>query len=110
MKRFSAATLTVLLLWALVPAVGEFLENAVHLVREGHTAHAAPDGDHHDPTGPEHRCTGAVHLCSCCVSLSCLPNHVAANNSVQDGGELLAIVSAHVSGLSGRAVYHPPRV
>ena len=110
MKRFATAGLTVLLVWALVPAVGEFFENAAHFLREGHTAHAAPDGDHHDPAGPEHRCTSAFHLCSCCVSLSCLPTYTATNTSVQSSGELFALVSAPVSGLSGHGIYRPPRV
>jgi hypothetical protein len=110
MKRFAATGLTVFLLWALVPAVGELFENALHFVREGHAAHAAPDGDHHDPTGPEHGCTAAAHLCSCCVSLSCLPTHSATVTSLQSSGELLAFAPVHVSAVSGHGVYHPPRV
>jgi hypothetical protein len=55
---------------ALVPGAVEILESAVHLVREGHLAHAAPDGDHHDPGGPEHGCTPISHLCGCHASLS----------------------------------------
>ncbi len=110
MKRFATAALAALLLWALVPAVGEFFENALHFVQEGHAAHAVPDGDRHDPTGPEHGCTGVVHLCSCCVSLSYLPTPLTAVTRVPDTGELLAVVPALVPSVSGRGVYHPPRV
>ena len=110
MKRLVAAALTVLVLWALVPAVGEFFENAVHLLTEGHTAHAAPDGDHHDPIGPEHGCTGTTHLCSCCVSISCLPAHAVMNGSAATSGDLLLIVSSHFASHFDHDVFRPPRV
>jgi len=109
MKRLSAAALAVLLLWALAPAVGEFVENAAHLLLEGHLAHAAPDGDHHDPAGAEHGCSGAVHLCSCCVSLGCLPSRVPAHVAARGSEVLPATVATHVSGQFRPGVYHPPR-
>ena len=77
MKRITNGCLALILLWTLVPGVGEFTENVVHLVAQGHTAHAAPDGDTHAPDGREHGCSGTLHLCSCCVSLSCLPGQLA---------------------------------
>jgi len=110
MKRLAAVGLSVLLVWGLAPGVGEFLENALHFVQEGHLAHATPDGDHHDPTGPEHGCTGAAHLCSCCVSLSFMPTHTAATIDPEQGsGELMALDSTRLPALSIGGIYHPPR-
>jgi len=108
-KRFVAAGLTVLLFWALVPALGEFFENTLHLAQEGHSAHASPDGDQHMPLDAEHGCTGAVHLCSCCLSLSFLTTQLATDAPVQIPGELEAIVSTHLPALAIGGVYHPPR-
>ena len=54
MKRILNGCLTLILLWALVPGAGEFTENFAHVVAQGHTAHAEPDGDTHAPNGPEH--------------------------------------------------------
>ena len=44
MRRAAAWAITVVLLWTLVPGLGEVLETAVHFAQEGHSAHAAPDG------------------------------------------------------------------
>jgi hypothetical protein len=52
------------LLFAMTPASGEILENAVHLVLAGHAAHALPD-DGHQPDEPEHGCSGPFHICAC---------------------------------------------
>jgi hypothetical protein len=109
MKRFAAATLAAIVLWALIPAVGEFFENALHLAVEGHSAHAAPDGDHHEPIGSEHGCTGAVHLCSCCASLSFLTVHSAATAPTRGTGDLVANVLPHLPAFSVGNIYHPPR-
>lgn len=109
MKRLAVAGLTMLLLWALVPALGELVENALHLALEGHAAHSAPDGDHHDPVGSEHGCSGAVHLCSCCVSLSFLTTHSAQTAPVHGSEELTVTVVAQLPAFSVGGVYHPPR-
>ncbi|MEM7351145.1 MAG: hypothetical protein AAF657_10090 [Acidobacteriota bacterium] len=57
---------------ALVPGAVEILENAAHLVTEGHLAHAEAAGDQHDPAGPEHGCTPVFHFCGCHASLAFL--------------------------------------
>ena len=46
-------------------AVGEGLEEAVHELTAGHSAHdeAHPEGL---STDPDHDCFGLVHVCSCC--------------------------------------------
>lgn len=44
----------------------EIAENVVHLVTEGHLAHAVDD-EEHDATG-EHGCTGIFHACLCHAS------------------------------------------
>lgn len=58
------------LLLVLFPGAGEAIENAVHLVGFGHTAHAADTPDHHEPAGNEHGCSGMFHLCTCCVQVT----------------------------------------
>jgi hypothetical protein len=58
------------LLLVLFPGAGEAIENAVHLVGFGHTAHAAGTSDQHEPSGSEHGCGGMFHLCSCCTQVS----------------------------------------
>ena len=109
MKRISAAALALLLLWALVPAVGELIENAVHFAEEGHAAHAAPDGDQHDPLDTEHGCAGAVHLCHCCASMSVLLTHSVAVSPTQVSEQLPVLASDEVPALLFGGVYHPPR-
>ncbi len=57
------------------------MENASHLLADGHLAHAEAAGDQHQPTGPEHGCTPLFHACSCHVSLNFLsPKSLPAIN------------------------------
>lgn len=109
MKPLAKALLVFLLVWTLVPGMGEAIESAVHLVVEGHTAHSIPAGDSHAPSGPEHGCTGAVHLCSCHVSLAFAPGQ--AFDVMQDETcSLLQISSgSNHSKASAKGTYHPPR-
>jgi len=109
MKRFATVGITAVLLWALVPGVGEAVENAVHLVQEGHFAHAAPDGDEHQPSGPEHGCAGTLHLCSCCVSLSFLLAPTVAQGPDLGPNQLAVRSHAHPPSISAGTLYHPPR-
>ena len=109
MRRFAIAALAVFLLWALVPGAGELFENAVHLVQEGHSAHAAADGDHHDPMGPEHCCTGVVHLCSCCASVTALPICSANVVTNRNPGGVFAFGATNVSVVSGPRIFRPPQ-
>lgn len=109
MTRLAAVALILLAVWGLVPTVGELVENAAHLLLEGHSAHNAPDGHHHEPAGPEHGCGGAVHLCSCCVSLSCLPTVGLAEVRAPETVERLAITAEQIAGSPSYGVYHPPR-
>ena len=109
MKRLPSLWVCVLLLWAFVPGLGECIENVVHLVAEGHLAHAAPAGDSHAPTGPEHGCTGTFHLCSCCTS----PSFVSSPRQVQEP----ELVSGRLDSLGRHGAFwngpdgidHPPR-
>ena len=55
---------------AMTPGSAEIMENAAHLLAEGHLAHVEADGDRHEPTGPEHGCTPVFHSCGCHVSLA----------------------------------------
>jgi hypothetical protein len=56
--------IAVVLLFTMTPASGEILENAVHLILAGHTAHALAD-ETHQPDEPEHGCSGPFHVCPC---------------------------------------------
>jgi hypothetical protein len=109
MKRIATFGITALLLWAFLPGVGELFENAMHLAQEGHFAHAAADGDHHDPPGPEHNCTGAMHLCSCCVSLSFLPTQAAAQVADLQSQQFVARTHAYLPAIFIGGIDHPPR-
>lgn len=109
MKRFAAIGVTALLLWALVPGVGEFFENAVHLAQEGHFAHAEPDGDQHQPSGPEHGCAGTLHLCSCCVSVSILLTQAATQGPSLRPRQLVIRTRVELPSISASSIDHPPR-
>ena len=98
-----------LLGWSLAPAFGEILENAVHYVQEGHSAHADSDGDHHDPVGPEHGCSGVVHNCSCCVSLSFLATVFADHPPAHTTGDAVLVGSLDPPTATLGDVFHPPR-
>lgn len=56
----------------MLPGFGEVLENAAHVLTEGHLAHVEADGDRHEPAGPEHGCTPVFHACGCHASLAFL--------------------------------------
>lgn len=56
--------LVAVLVWQLVPGLNEVIENAFHLITEGHAAHAFGD-DAHSPDDPEHACSGPFHACAC---------------------------------------------
>lgn len=62
MRRF-LPFIAVALIYVMTPASGEIVENLVHLVATGHTAHAAHDEPHQQ--GPEHDCSGPFHVCAC---------------------------------------------
>jgi hypothetical protein len=108
--RTAPRVLALLLLTLLVPGADELVENALHLVEQGHMAHGEPAGDDHSSTNPEHDCTGAMHLCQCCVTLSCLPGHsdgFRADGLVPQSFLLASHVMPSTSSRDG--VYHPPR-
>jgi len=52
------------------------MENAVHLVGEGHFAHAAQHEDDHAPEGDEHGCNSVFHACACHAPVSFVVNRV----------------------------------
>ncbi|MEZ4321913.1 MAG: hypothetical protein R3F61_30855 [Myxococcota bacterium] len=77
MRELLRALLTVVLCIALMPGWVEALENAEHLVHDGHLAHSgdreAHDDDEgtaaHDALEAEHGCTPMSHSCGCHVSV-----------------------------------------
>jgi len=66
--------LVLLLALAVVPAVGDMVETAVHAVEYGDLGHAASD-PHEDASGDgdEHGCTPMAHLCACHASSPVAP-------------------------------------
>ncbi len=105
-----AVGIVVLLPWVLAPGVGELLENLAHYLEEGHSAHGAPDGDHHDSPGPEHGCTAAVHLCSCCTSASFLQAQSTSCDGSLTPYSFVVLAEVHPPAItSPDSVYHPPR-
>jgi hypothetical protein len=94
---------------AMVPGAAEIVESAVHIMTEGHLAHAAPEGDHHEPAGPEHGCTPTFHLCGCHTSLSFLRPQVAPRVTLH--ASLNREASKSVAPPSGflPSIDHPPR-
>ncbi len=65
-----------LIAFVLMPGAAEVVENAAHIVSDGHTAHAVDDADH-APRGEEHGCSGTLHVCSCHASPSFILGNVA---------------------------------
>jgi len=56
--------LAFVLAFLLTPGSSEVVESTVHLVANGHLAHAVDD-EEHAPHGDEHGCTGVMHSCAC---------------------------------------------
>lgn len=78
----------VLALFVVLPGAGEALENVVHLVAQGHSAHAGGTSDGHQPPGREHGCNGVFHLCHCCP---------AASAVLSPAGDLQQLQAANVA-------------
>jgi hypothetical protein len=110
MRRFTIGCLVFLMLWALAPGMSEAVENVLHLIVEGHTAHAEADGDSHDPLGPEHGCTGVTHLCSCCISQTFLTNQAVLQVPGQTFYRLAGRVRVQFLNATTNGIDHPPRV
>ncbi len=71
---------------AMMPGSVELLENASHLLAEGHLAHVAADGDRHDPAGPEHGCTPIFHSCGCHAGLACVATPIPVMTDLHTAG------------------------
>ncbi|MFQ5526918.1 MAG: hypothetical protein ACE5GX_11750 [Thermoanaerobaculia bacterium] len=109
MKRWIARLVALALLWIIFPGVMEATENLAHIVRSGHLAHAAEDGDSHSDPGPEHGCNGTFHLCSCHLTQAGLL--AAAGPAAAGADEGLLFVDRGDGAASGHQhnIEHPPR-
>ena len=76
-RKLLTRVVAVLLVWQLMPGIAEIVENAVHLAREGHLAHAPEDAEHRS-SDAEHDCSGPYHFCVCHVSTPFVVAHVAS--------------------------------
>jgi hypothetical protein len=99
----------VFLLYAMTPGSGEILENTVHFVLAGHTAHAIAD-DAHQPDAPEHACSGPFHICACHASTPLTPVRATAvpGTPMPRGSEVVRRAEREpFEGYAG-AVFRPP--
>ena len=99
-----------LLAFALAPGAFEVMENAAHLLTEGHLAHAAADGDQHAPAGPEHGCTPIFHTCGCHASLAFLGTPALPAIALRPAGISRQLdPDPRLTGFR-QSIDHPPRV
>ena len=56
--------IAVLLAYAITPGAGEMVENVVHLVADGHSAHATHEAEE-EPCNDSHGCSGPFQTCPC---------------------------------------------
>lgn len=92
------------LLLVLTPGLGEMVENALHLVAEGHPAHAQGHGDDHAARGPEHGCNGTFHFCSCHSSTGLRP--VRSPRALAP--DVIAILAPARAGSTHSGFHHVP--
>lgn len=110
MKRVASRFLAILMLWTLLPVLAEIVENAFHLVQEGHFAHQTADGDKHDPAGPEHGCSGVIHVCACSASSGFLTEEPARYVPVTAYSVIDPYYACPIPASPGSDLFHPPRV
>ena len=99
----------VLALFVVLPGAGEALENVVHLVAQGHSAHAGGTSDRHQPPSREHGCTGAFHLCHCCPSASAVLSSVGNIQQVQTARIAAPCAFAEPVSFTLSTLERPPR-
>jgi hypothetical protein len=97
--------LALLLAFMLTPGSGELVENAVHLVADGHLAHAIDDAEH-APQGDEHGCTGVMHTCAC----HCCPSVALSDPPLAPESSVLELGIARFDVRGGPAVGHGLRL
>ena len=109
MRRAPSKLWALILILAMTPGIVELSENMFHLVWQGHTAHEAADGDHHEPTDTEHGCTPGMHFCGCHSNLVC---QASLGPTVNEPSRLYALNTVSVA-LTSTGVHltvdRPPR-
>ncbi|MEE8526586.1 MAG: hypothetical protein V3T72_21835 [Thermoanaerobaculia bacterium] len=105
--RFKTCALALAL--AILPGAVEIMENATHLMAEGHLAHAQADGDRHEPSGPEHGCTPTFHFCGCHASLALASFPTLPAISLRQAGIFDRLVSSPPTPGFRPSVDRPPR-
>ena len=56
--------IAILLAYTVTPGAGEMVENLAHFVADGHSAHAAHEGEG-EPCNDSHGCSGPFQTCPC---------------------------------------------
>lgn len=103
------ACVAVLTVCFMLPGAGELAENVIHLVKNGHTAHALDD-ENHARQGTEHGCSGTAHVCSCCQSPAFLSAKVLttiSSNTVASWTRALEVDDLPADGYL-TSVFRPP--
>lgn len=75
--------IALLLVFVMTPMAAEMAENVVHLLTQGHAAHALND-DAHRRQGPEHGCSGPFHVCACHASIAFTAQSVSVEVAAPD--------------------------
>lgn len=103
--------LIALMVFSLVPALGEVVEAVAHRVTTGHFAHSVPE-ENDLPGGDEHGCTPIAHHCGCCASQPISPPVAerVQTASVRTAETLLAIQAEDAAPRDGfrHQPYRPP--
>ena len=100
--------LVMVLINGLVPAMGEFVEAAVHRATTGHFAHDQ-EQEHDRGEQGEHGCGTTAHLCRCCVSQPMLSGFMRLPSSLEVASRLsFAGVQCPVTAGHVRGPFRPP--
>jgi len=101
-------TLALLLAFLLTPGSSAMVESAVHLVADGHLAHALDDEEHAPEA--EHGCTPVMHTCAChgCPAVTLRDALPSQPGSLQRTLEAGSAVGHRPSAGHGTRVERPP--
>ena len=100
--------LALVLALQLTPAL-EVMENGVHVLAEGHAAHALDDAEH-APSGDCHGCSPTFHVCSCHAPVGVVLRADRLELVIQAPPRMGGVAQEEASALPAhaRGVFRPP--